>query len=58
MNFCNIRLNKKLYENISVYKVSYITPTGPKPMRIRFNEISRFIVFLDGKTKHLILFDY
>ena len=58
MNFCNIWLNKKLYENISVHEVSYRTPTGPKPLRIRFNEISRFIVFLDGKTKHLILFDY
>ena len=58
MNFCIIWLNKKLYENISMYKVSYRTPTGPKPLRIRFNEIGRFIVFLDGKTKHLILFDY
>ena len=41
-----------------MHKVSYRTPTGPKPLRIRSNEISRFIVFLDGKTKHLILFDY
>ena len=27
-------------------------------MRIRFNEIDRFIISLDGKIKRLVLFDY
>ena len=27
--FSNILLDKKLYENISVYNISYKTPTGP-----------------------------
>ena len=27
-------------------------------MRIRLNKIDRFIVALDGKIKHLVLFDY
>ena len=30
INFSNILLNKKLYENISVYKISYQYPTGSK----------------------------
>ena len=53
-----ILLDKKLYENISVYNISYKTPTGPKPLRIRFDKIDGFIIALDGKIKHLILFDY
>ena len=28
INFSNILLDKKLYENISVYNISYKTPTG------------------------------
>ena len=51
INFNNILLSKKLYENISVYNISYKTPTGPKPLRIRFDKG-------DGKIKHLILFNY
>ena len=58
INFSNILLDKKLYENISVYNISYKTPTGPKPLRIRFDKIDGFIISLDGKIKHLILFDY
>ena len=27
-------------------------------MRIRFDKIDGFIIVLDGKTKHLVLFDY
>ena len=27
-------------------------------MRIRFGKIDGFIIYLDGKVKHLILFDY
>ena len=34
-----ILLDKKSYENISVYNILYKTPTGPKPLRIRFDKI-------------------
>ena len=58
INFSNILLNKKLYENIPVYNISNKNPTGPKPWHIRFDKIDGFIISLDGKIKHLILFDY
>ena len=58
INFSNNLLDKKLYENISVYNISYKTATGPKPLRIRFHKIDGFNISLDGKIKHLILFDY
>ena len=57
INFSNILLDKKLYENISVYNFSFKTPTGPKPRHIRFDKIDVFFIALDGKNKHLILFD-
>ena len=37
INVSNILLDKKFYENISVYNTSYKTPTGLKPLRIRLN---------------------
>ena len=58
LNFSNILLNKKLYENLSVYNISCKSPTGPKPLRIRFAKIDGFIIYLVGKIKHLVLFDY
>ena len=58
INFNNILSDKKLYENISVYNISYKTLTGPKPLRTRFDKIDGFIIYRDGKMKHLILFDY
>ena len=58
INFSNISLDKKLYVNISVYNISYKTPIGLKPLRIRFDKVDGFIIALDGKNKHLILFDY
>ena len=51
-------MDKKLYQNIWVYSISYKTPTAPKSLRIRLDKIIEFIIFLDGKIKHLILFDY
>ena len=30
-------LEKKLYENISVYNISYQTPPGPKLLYIKFD---------------------
>ena len=47
-SFINILLDK----NISVYNIPYKPPTGPKPLRIRFYKIDRFIISLNGKTKH------
>ena len=44
----------KIFQFIIVHK----TPTGPKSLCIRFHKIYRFIIALDGKNKHLILFDY
>ena len=58
INFSNILLDKKLYENISAYNISYKTPTGPKPLRIRFDGIDGFIMLLDDNIKLLILFDH
>ena len=58
INFNNILLNKKLYEIISVYNISYKTRTSPKPLRIRLDKIDRFILALNGKIKHLILCNY
>ena len=58
INFSDILLDKNLYENISVYNILYKNPTGPKPLRIRFNKIDVFIIPVEGKNKHLILFDY
>ena len=46
INFSNILLEKNLYENISVYIISYKTPTGSKPLRVRFNKIDGFIILL------------
>ena len=43
---------------ISVYNILHKTPTGPKPLRISFDKLEGFIIPLDRKIKHLILFDY
>ena len=42
-NFDNISLDKKFYENISVYDISQKTSTGSKPWRIKFNKVDGFI---------------
>ena len=39
INFSYILLDKKLYENISVYDISYKTSMGPKSLRFRFDKI-------------------
>ena len=51
ISFSNILLDKKLYENISVYNILYKTSTNPK-------KYDGFITSFDGKIKHLVLFDY
>ena len=58
IHFSNILLDKKLYENNSVYNISYKTRTVLKPLPIRFDKIDGFIISLYGKIKHLILFNY
>ena len=58
ISLSNIFLDKKLYEHISVYNILYKTPTDPKPLRITFDKIDGFIMVLDSKIKHLVLFDY
>ena len=39
INFRDILLDKKLYENILVYDILYETLTGLKPVHIRFDEL-------------------
>ena len=46
INFDDILLNEKLYENISVYEISFKTSKGRKPLRIRFDKIDEFIRFV------------
>ena len=52
INFSNVLLDKNLYENISIYNISYKTATSPKPMHFSFDKINGFIVYLDCKMKH------
>ena len=54
-NFGNSLLDKKLYENISVYDISYKPQRDPKPVRIRFDKTDGFIMVLNGKIKDLVL---
>ena len=58
INFSDILLDEKLYESILVYDISYKTSMVPNLLRIRFDKIDGFIIVLDCKIKHLILFDY
>ena len=51
INFSNILINTKLYENLSFYKISYKSSTGPKPLLIKFDKIDGFVIGLNGKIK-------
>ena len=44
INFSNILLNKKIYENFSVYNILYKILMGPKPLTIRFDEVDGFVI--------------
>ena len=57
-NFDNTLLEEKLYENISVYGMSYKALTGPKPLCIRHHKIDGFIRVCGGKSRYLALFDH
>ena len=48
---------KKKFENILIHDISYKTSTNLKLLRIRFDEIDRFIKTNSG-IRCLILFDY
>ena len=58
INFSDISLEEKLYEKISVCDILYITSTCRKPLHIRLDKFDGFIIVLNGKIKHLILFDH
>ena len=51
----NILIDKKSYENILVFNISYKTLIGAKPLRIRFNKVDGFIRVYGG-TRYLVLF--
>ena len=51
----NILLDKKWYENILIYNISYKILIGPQPLRIRFDKIDGFIRTYHG-TRYLVLF--
>ena len=51
----NILLDKKWYENILVYNISYKILIGPQPLRIRFDKIDGFTRTYHG-TRYLVLF--
>ena len=50
-----ILINEKSYGNILVYKISYKTLIGSKPLRIRFDKTDRVIKVYDG-ARYLVLF--
>ena len=58
IHFDNILLDEKsykIYENISIYDISYKTFMGAKPLRIRFYELNEFIKIYGG-IRYLVLF--
>ena len=58
ININDILFDEKLYEKIWVCEISYKTSMGQKPRCIRFEKIDGLTMVLDGKIKHLVLFDY
>ena len=53
-HFSNILLDKKLYENpcenILIYDISYKTFLGAKPLRIRFDDGTRYLALFGLKS--------
>ena len=47
-------IDEKSHENILIYNISYKPFTGPKPLRIIFDKIDRFIRIDDG-NRYLVL---
>ena len=50
----NMLIDERSHENILIYNISYKTFTGPKPLRIIFDKIDRFIRIDDG-NRYLVL---
>ena len=50
----NMLIDEKSHENILIYNISYKPFTGPKPLRIIFDKIDRFIRIDDG-NRYLVL---
>ena len=48
IDFSDILLNKKLYENILIYGISYKAFMGAKPLRIWFGKIDGLVKIYDG----------
>ena len=46
--FSKILIDKKSYENLLVYNISFKTLIGAKPLRIRFDKVDGFIRVYDG----------
>ena len=58
INLSDILLEEKLYEKISIYDILYKTSKVQKPLHIRLDKLDGFITVLNGKMKHLLLFDH
>ena len=56
--FSDILYDEKLYENISLYGISYKTPMGSKALRIGLDKINEIIRVRVGEFKYLVLFDH
>ena len=56
LDFDIILFDKKSYENILNYDISYKTLLDSKLLRIRFNKIGKFIKVYDP-SRYLVLFD-
>ena len=54
-DFCDILLDKKLYQNPLIYGISYKTLISTKTFRIRFDKVDVLIRVYDG-TRYLVLF--
>ena len=50
-----LKIDEKSYKNILVYDISYKTLFGSKPLRIKFDEVDRFIRVYDG-IRYVVLF--
>ena len=58
INFSDILLDEKLYENNLVYDIPYKTFMSPKPLHIRFDKLNGFVRVRGNEFRHLLLFDY
>ena len=51
----NILIDEKSHENILIFRTSYKTLIGSKPLRIRFSKIDEIVRIYDG-TRYLNFF--